>query len=61
MEVSTEALAEVERALDIYINEVEASPLQRATNHTYLHAHDFVCWLKDDFEPGGSIRKPGDG
>ena len=52
MDVSTEALAEVERALDIYINEVEASPLQRATNHAYLHAHDFVRWLKGRLRAG---------
>lgn len=57
MKVSAETLEEVELALDVYINEVEASLLRRATKHTYvMHAHNFVRWLKDDFEPGATLR-----
>ena len=36
MKISTNALAEVEQALEGYINEVEASPLQLATKYTSI-------------------------
>ena len=57
MKVSAEALEAVELALGKYMNEVEASLLRPATKKTHiLHAQYFVRWLKDDFEPGATLR-----
>ena len=50
----------VKRALQIYVNEVENSPLMPLTKRTYLlHAENFVRWLDDDFEPGARKARGG--
>lgn len=55
--VSPEVLAIVREALERYIAEVENSYLSPAAKKTYsAHSEEFVRWLNDDFEPGGSVR-----
>jgi len=56
MRISSQALKEVEAALEQYHRDVAQAGLAQTTAKTYLtHADDFVRWLKDDFVPG--IRK----
>jgi len=54
MQVSPEALREVEEALDRYKRLVdEHSTLRSDTKKTYLlHASNFARWLKGESEPG---------
>lgn len=55
--ISNDALRQVQEALDRYEEEVNGSSLARNTKATYLlHANNFVRWLDDDFEPGGTLR-----
>jgi len=55
-EVSSEAISEIERALERYWQVVEASRLQSTTKKTYLvHAGNFVRWLKGEFQPGATL------
>ena len=55
--VRREVLARVKEALDRCEAEVEATNLQPLSKQTYvLHAHHFVRWLDDDFEPGHTLR-----
>lgn len=57
MKVSTEALAEIERALREYEKEVSSAGLKPSTEKTYLlHATHFVRWLGGDFEPGVRVK-----
>ena len=57
MKIKQPALQEVEAALERYKREVEETGLAPNTIKTYvLHAEHFVRWLKDDFEPGGTLR-----
>ena len=54
--VSRDVLAEVQKAYDCYVLEVESSDLSSNSQDTYLrHAEQFVRWLDDDFEPGGNL------
>lgn len=54
--ISREALREVEEALRRWELEVKASGVRAKTAKTYiLHPTNFVRWLKDDFEPGGTL------
>jgi hypothetical protein len=56
--MSAAALIEVERALERYEAEVNATPLKELAKTTYLlHARNFVRWLNGDFEPGARLRR----
>jgi hypothetical protein len=56
MQVTAQAVQEVEQALRRYEEEVGRSRLTEATKQTYLlHAGNFVRWLKEDFVPGGTL------
>ena len=56
MKVRPETLREVEEALERYRAEVEKSPLRPSAKQTYLlHSTNFVRWLDDDFQPGGTL------
>lgn len=56
MQMSPQALREVEQALERYEREVAATPLSPSTQHTYIHhASSFVRWLKGEFTPSGSL------
>jgi hypothetical protein len=56
-QISSEALREVETALQRYEAEVRQSGVAKTTEHTYfLHANNFVRWLKGDFTPGRTLR-----
>ncbi len=51
------AMQEVEKAFRRYEATVLASKLRPNASKTYLlHANNFVRWLKDDFEPGATLR-----
>ncbi len=51
--ISPEALREVQRALEEYEAEVQATNLTEDSKKTYLgHTRHFVRWLNDDFSPG---------
>lgn len=51
------SLKDVEKALEVYRREVEASNLASDTKRTYLrHAETFVRWLKGNFKPGGGYQ-----
>lgn len=57
MKTDAKTLAEIERLFDEYEKEVqdlhEKGILQEQTLVTYLtHAHNFIRWIKGDFEPG---------
>ena len=55
-QINVDALRQVQEALDRYEAEVNESLLARTTKDTYLtHARNFVRWLDDDFEPGGTL------
>ena len=57
MKVRPETLREVEEALERYRTEVGKSRLRPSAKRTYLlHSTNFVRWLDDDFEPGGSLE-----
>lgn len=52
------ALREIEDALEEYEREVNGSLLTPGAQETYLrYAAMFVRWIKDDFEPGGTLRR----
>ena len=54
--VSTQALREIEAALEEYKNEVNGTNLAQSSKETYLdHADAFVRWLKGEFEPGSRV------
>ena len=56
--MKTETLAEIDAALERYLQEVDAKPLAFTTKVTYkLHASNFVRWLHGDFEPGGNVQR----
>lgn len=56
-EIGPQALAEVKAALEHYEIEVEESNLSKKSQRTYLlHARQFVRWIEDDFEPGGTLK-----
>lgn len=56
--ISRIALDEVTDALDRYIAEVQDADLAPNTKRTsILNARQFVRWLNDDFEPGGTTRR----
>ena len=58
MKVRVETFHTIQRALEEYKREVEGANLAPTTKATYiLHADHFVRWLKDDFEPGGTLRR----
>ena len=51
-------LRSVRIALRDYKAEVKESGLSPTTKDTYvLHATNFVRWLEDDFQPGGTRRR----
>ena len=55
--VSPEVLEIVQKALAQYVLEVQKSELSEVTKKTYItHPYNFVRWLDDKFEPGGSVR-----
>lgn len=55
--VPNDALRQVQEALERYEKVVEDSCLKRSTRDTYIvHARNFVRWLDDDFEPGGTLK-----
>ena len=55
--VDQATLRRVQEALYQYESEVEAAPLRDSTKRTYLlHARNFVRWLDDGFEPGGTLK-----
>lgn len=55
--INSQALQQVEAALDRYREEVEATRLRPSSKLTYLQrAECFVRWLNDDFEPGINVR-----
>ena len=57
-EVSREVLERVKEAFDRYEAEVETSDLRPSAKQTYLlHSRNFVRWLDDDFEPGGTLKR----
>ena len=50
-------LRKVQEAFEEYVTEVEATSLTDSAKRTYLlHARNFVRWLDDDFEPGGTLK-----
>ena len=54
--VSSEALREVQEALQRYEQTVEALPFRLSSKNTNpLHARHFVRWLADKFEPGKKV------
>ncbi len=54
--ISQDAISQILTALELYENEVSNTPLTTQSKRTYLlHAHNFVRWLQDDFEPGASL------
>ena len=56
MKINRDVSRVITRMLDRYTDEVETSPLKANTKRTYLlHAENFVKWLHDDFEPGGTL------
>ena len=58
MKVRVETFTTIQRALERYKREVEDTDLAQTTKATYiLHADQFVRWLKDDFEPGGTLQR----
>lgn len=55
MKISPAALSEITEASEPYREEVEGARLTRFTKDAYLrHAENFVRWLQDDFESGGT-------
>ncbi|MCY4547710.1 MAG: hypothetical protein OXC28_05025 [Defluviicoccus sp.] len=57
MKIRPECLGEVQHALEKYREIVERTALAPNTKHTYLlHAENFVRWLRDEFEPGRTLR-----
>ena len=54
------ALVAVQKAYAQFIEEVEASPVARATKDMYTgHVRGFVRWLDDDYTPGAGIARRG--
>jgi hypothetical protein len=54
--IPAQTLREVEQALEQYIAAVNASRLTPQSKKTYLlHGKNFVRWLNNDFEPGGTL------
>ncbi len=57
MRMSSEALKEVEAALEQYKIGVNSTNMSEKTKHTYiLHSENFVRWLKADFVPGARTQ-----
>ena len=57
MQLRPEVATEVDAALRVYEEVVEASNLARVSKDTYIeHANYFVRWLRGDFEPGARKR-----
>ena len=55
--VNSEVLKSVEDALEKYEAEISIAPLKPRSKQTYTrHARHFVRWLKDDFEPGATLK-----
>ena len=55
--IEPEIVKKIEEAVEQYVLAVKASPLSDESKKTYAeHPRNFVRWLKDDFEPGGSVR-----
>ena len=51
--LSPEAMEEVRRALDVYVDEVRASSLAPKSQQTYIRgAENLIRWLHGDFVPG---------
>lgn len=51
-------IEEVQAALIDYESAVNESSLKDSSKFTYLlHAHHFVRWLDNDFEPGERLRR----
>ena len=56
MKINRDVSRVITLMLDRYTQEVKTSPLKANTKKTYLlHAENFVKWLHDDFEPGGTL------
>ena len=50
-------LEQVRRAWARYEAEVDAALMEVSSKATYIgHARQFVRWLADEFEPGGTLR-----
>ena len=55
--VTDRTLEEVKAALELYEEVVRESNLTPASQATYLlHADQFLRWLNDGFEPGGTLQ-----
>ena len=55
--VSPEVLEMVQKALAQYVLVIKESELSEESKKTYIeHPYNFVRWLDDKFEPGGSVR-----
>ena len=51
-------IEEIQAALIDYESAVNESSLKDSSKFTYLlHAHHFVRWLDNDFEPGERLRR----
>ena len=56
--INAEALKAVKGALSKYADEINGTNLRPNSKETYiLHADNFVRWLEDDFEPGGTLKE----
>jgi hypothetical protein len=59
MQLPPETVRLVEQAWERYEKVVDNAPLMPNAKRTYLlHSRNFVRWLKDDFMPGATIRRP---
>ena len=56
--INAEALTAVKGALSKYEDEINGTNLSPKSKETYIRrANNFVRWLEDDFEPGGTLKK----
>ena len=52
-------MRKVERAAERYLREIDESFMTENSKETYRsHVENFVRWLNDDFEPGGTLVGP---
>ena len=56
--INAEALKAVKGAFSKYEDEINGTNLSSNSKRTYIdRANNFVRWLEDDFEPGGTLKE----
>ncbi|MDQ6481802.1 hypothetical protein [Dyadobacter sp. LHD-138] len=58
MQTDQHSFSEINRLLEKYMTEIEASELKPLAANIYLtHAKNFVRWIEGEFTPGGRLEK----